>query len=264
VILPHDDGGHGAPVVLLHAGIADRTMWAEHLEPLAGAGYRALAFDLPGFGDAPVAPGEHAPWQDVLETMDDLSVDRAAIVGNSFGAAVALRLAVVAPARVSALALVSAPAPGLDPSPELAAAWDAEEAALARGDVDAAVAAVVDTWTQPDAPAALRDRVASMQRRAFALQAGAGPAIDARDPLEDDPEALARLDVPALVAAGEHDMPDFRDGARALARELPQARHAVISGAGHLAPLEAPAAFRELVLDFLRGAPGAPAAETGR
>jgi 3-oxoadipate enol-lactonase len=101
-MLPHDEAGSGPVLLLLHAGIADRTMWAEHLEPLAAAGYRAIAVDLPGFGEAPVAPGEQAPWADVLETMDALAIDRAALVGNSFGGAVALRIAAVAPLRVSA------------------------------------------------------------------------------------------------------------------------------------------------------------------
>lgn len=252
VMLPHDEVGRGPAVVLLHAGVADRTMWAEHLEPLAEAGYRVLAVDLPGYGEAPVEPGEQAPWADVLETMDELSIERAALVGNSFGGAVALRAALVAPDRVSALALISVPAPGLEPSPELEAAWEAEEAALLRGDIEAAVDAVVDAWTLPDAPQGLRDRVAAMQRRAFALQAGATAATEAPDPVEQRPDALTRLNVPTLVAAGERDKRDFRRGAEVMARTLPGARHAVIKGAGHLAPLETPEAFRELVLTFLR------------
>jgi pimeloyl-ACP methyl ester carboxylesterase len=250
-MLPRDEAGSGPAVVLLHAGIADRTMWSEHLEGLADAGYRAVAPDLPGFGEARVAPGEQAPWADVLRTMDELSIERAALVGNSFGGAVALRVALVAPDRVSALALISAPSPALEPSPELEAAWEAEEAALQRGDIEAAVEAVVDFWTLPDASQQLRDRVAAMQRRAFALQAEAPPATEAPDPVAQRPEALAGLSVPTLVAAGELDKRDFRQGAETLARTLPRARHAVIEGAGHLAPLEAPEAFRELVLAFL-------------
>jgi 3-oxoadipate enol-lactonase len=123
VILPHDEAGSGPALLLLHAGVADRTMWAEHLEPLAEAGFRAVAPDLPGFGEAPVAPGEQAAWLDVLRTMDELSIERATLVGSSFGGAVALRMAHVSPARVSALALASAPPPDLEPSPQLAAAW---------------------------------------------------------------------------------------------------------------------------------------------
>jgi 3-oxoadipate enol-lactonase len=251
-VLPHDDAGSGPVVVLLHAGVADRTMWAEHLGPLAEAGFRAVAFDLPGFGQAPVEPGEQAAWLDVLAAMDGLSVERAALVGSSFGGAVAMRVAVVAPERVSALALISAPPPALDPSPELMAVWDAEEQALERGDIEAAVAAVVDAWTLPGAPPELRERVAAMQRRAFELQAAAVEVSEAPDPLDEDPDLLAGLDVPALVAAGERELRDFADGAEAIARALPRARHEVIRGAGHLAPLETPDTFRDLLLDFLR------------
>ncbi|HEV7807048.1 MAG TPA: alpha/beta hydrolase [Solirubrobacteraceae bacterium] len=241
-------------MVLLHAGIADRTMWADVVGALAAAGYRAIAIDLPGFGEAPAAPG-HAPHRAVLDTMDALDVGRAALVGSSFGGAVSLRLAVTAPDRVRALALVSTPAPGTEASAELRAAWKAEESALDRGDVEGAVAAVVDAWTLPGAPARLRDRIAAMQRRAFALQGVAGEATDAEDPLDEQPDALQMLDIPALVAVGELDMPDFRLGAQALAQQLRYAQLVVIPGARHLAPLEQPAAFCALLLDYLGDVP---------
>jgi pimeloyl-ACP methyl ester carboxylesterase len=251
-MLPHDEVGSGPGVVLLHAGVADRTMWSEHLPSLAECGWRAVAMDLPGFGEAPVAQGEQAPWSDVVATMDALAIDRAVLVGNSFGGAVALRVAIVAPERISALVLVSTPAPGIEPSAQLEAAWQAEETALQRGDVEGAVRAVVEGWTRPDAPAALRDRVAAMQRRAFALQGDTGPVSEAPDPVDEQPEAVASIAAPTLVAVGESDLQDFHRGAVALARTLPRSRLAMIEGAGHLAPLEAPARFGELLLDFLR------------
>jgi pimeloyl-ACP methyl ester carboxylesterase len=252
-MLPHDEAGAGPVVVLLHAGVADRRMWAGTLPVLAAAGFRAIAVDLPGFGDAPAVAGEPATWTAVLETLDELGVERAVVVGNSFGGAVALRVAVVAPARVTGLVLVSCPPVDLDPSPRLAAAWEAEETALEAGDVEAAVAAVVDAWTLPDAPAALRAQVAEMQRRAFVLQAGVPhDALEPPDPVEDDPTTVERIDVPALVAVGEHDMPDFLSAADELARALPRCGPpVVIPGAGHLAPLEVPAAFTDLVSGFL-------------
>jgi 3-oxoadipate enol-lactonase len=151
------------------------------------------------------------------------------------------------------MTLISAPAPDLEPSPRLRAAWEAEEAALEAGDVDAAVAAVVDAWTLPDAPDSLRRRVATMQRRAFDQQLAAPEVAEAPDPLEGHPEVLERLSVRALVAPGEHEMPDFIDGSRQLAQTLPDARYVTIAGAGHLAPLETPAAFEELLSGFLAG-----------
>lgn len=251
-MLPHDEAGSGDVALLVHAGVADRSMWSEHLGWLAEVGFRAVAVDLPGFGEAVIEDRLQAPWDDVLQTLRELGVARATLVGNSFGAAVALRLAAVAPEAVSALVLISPPPLVPDPSPALRLAWDAENAALERGDIDGAVAAVVAAWTQPHAPEALRQRVAAMQRRAFEVQAAAGEVKEAPDPLEEHPEVLAELQIPALLAAGEDDMADFRNSAEQLAAILPLARHKVIKGAGHLAPLEAPEEFKGLLLDFLR------------
>jgi len=249
--LPHDDVGDGPAVVLLHAGVADRSMWAEHLQPLADAGYRAIAMDLPGFGDAPVARGRDAPWEDVLETMDAIGIGAATLVGNSFGGAVAQRVAVVAPERVQRLALISSPANGIEPSSELQTAWSAEEDALGRGDIDGAVAAVLDAWLLPDAPAELRDRVGAMQRRTFERQAQAEPAAEAPDPIAENLANLSIVAARAMVAVGEHDMVDFHDAAVALEAALPAAQRLVVPDAGHLAPLEQPRAFRELLLSFI-------------
>ena len=187
----------------------------------------------------------------MLETIDGLGIQRAVLAGNSFGGAVALRVALVAPERVRALLLISTPPPALEPSEALREAWRAEEEAFDRGDIEGAVDAVVAAWTLPSAPASLRERIAAAQRRAFEHAAVAGPPEAAADPLEEDPGAVERLTMPALVAAGERDMPDFRDGAVALAQAMPHARHALIAGAGHLAPLETPDAFRKLLQELL-------------
>ncbi len=255
-------------MVLLHAGIADHTMWHDQLEPLAAAGFHALALDLPGFGDATVGSGPQAPWEDVLRVLRELELGRAVLVGNSFGAAVALRVAAVAPSACSALVLVSAPPLSGEPSSQLEEAWAAENAALEREDIEAAVQAVVDAWTQADAPLELRARVASMQRRAFELQATAPDVREAPDPLEANPSVLAELELPVLLMAGESDMPDFKRAVRELEAALPRARGVLLEGAGHLAPLERPEAFRSLLLEFLgehglvpgTAAPGGPAA----
>ncbi|HEX7610176.1 MAG TPA: alpha/beta fold hydrolase [Solirubrobacteraceae bacterium] len=251
VILPHNEAGSGPAVVLLHAGVADRSMWDEHLQPLAEEGLRVLALDLPGFGDAPPSTVEDAPWNDVLETMDALGIERAALVGNSFGALVALRVAAIAPERVSRLALISASAPDIEPSAELQAAWQAEEEAMESDDIDGAVRAVLDAWLLPDAPARLRERVAAMQQRALELQAAAPEVPEGLDPIERDPDALSRIGCPTLIATGRHDMPDFYAGAEALAAAMPVAGHAVVLDAGHLTPLEQPVAFRELLLSLM-------------
>jgi pimeloyl-ACP methyl ester carboxylesterase len=226
-------------------------MWSEHLRPLADRGFEVVAMDLPGFGEAPVSTDEDAPWREVIETLDALGIERAALVGNSFGGLVAQRVAVLAPERVEALVLVSSGASGIEPSPRLQAAWEAEEKAFAEGGVEAAVQSVADAWTLPGAPQQLRDRIARMQRRAYEQGEGPEDRPEGEDPLADDLHALARVDAPALIVVGEHDMIDFQLAAEALADALPDARRMTLAGAGHLAPLEQPLEFRELLLSFL-------------
>jgi pimeloyl-ACP methyl ester carboxylesterase len=247
--LPHTELGDGSAVLLLHAGIADRRMWDEPLEPLAVAGHRVVAMDLPGFGEAVVGTDPVAHWEDVVETMDGLGIERGALVGNSFGGAVALRVAALYPDRVSSLLLFSTPSvPEPDPSPELLAAWEAEEGALEKGDIESAVKAAVSAWVRPGASDAVRDRVAAMQRRNYELHhAGEGGEF-APDLLEEDPSLLGAIDCSVLLAAGEEDMVDFKNAVEELAAKLPEAKTALIPECGHLAPLEAPEEFCRLVL----------------
>ncbi len=247
--LPHSEHGDGPAVLLLHAGIADRRMWDEHLGPLAAAGYRVVAVDLPGFGEAALEQGPVAHWEDVVETMDALGIERAALVGNSFGGAVSLRVAAVHTDRVSALLLFStSSAPEPDPSPDLLAAWDAEEDALAAGDFEKAVEATVSSWVWPGAPEEVRERIAAMQSRNYELHASEQALEQAPDPLEEDPALVEAIGCPVLLAAGEEDMLDFKNAVTELAANLPQATTALIPECGHLAPLEAPEEFRRLVL----------------
>lgn len=250
LILPADSVGSGPALVLLHAGVADRGLWSQHLQPLADSGHRVVAIDLPGFGEAKIPPGDQAAWIDLVETMNELGIERATLVGNSFGAAVAMRVAAVSPERVGGLALFSVEDPGAEPSAEMNALWEAEDEAIERGDVEAAIALNLDAWTLPDADPALREQLAAAQRRHLA-RALHSDAEHAPDPLEEDPAAIAAIGVPTLLAAGEHDMVDFRAAAEAHAAAMPDAEAVSIEGAGHLAPLETPEEFRRLLLDFL-------------
>ena len=250
-MLPHDELGSGPAVVLLHAGITDRRMWASLLPRLAARGYRVIALDLPGFGDATPVAGPQAPWNDVLDTLDALDLQSAAIIGCSYGGAIALRASALHRGRFWGMVLASTPAPGMDPSPELANRWAAEERELDTGDLAAATDAVVRAWTLPDAPAELRDLIRTTQLHAFELQDGAPASTDAPDPLGDDPDHLQQILVPTLVTTGELDLVDFREGGKLLARLLPEAQLVTVPAAGHLIPLEAPERFERLVAEFL-------------
>ncbi|NML50504.1 alpha/beta hydrolase [Streptomyces sp. R302] len=257
--LSHDVAGSGPrTVVLLHSGVCDRRMWDGQFQALADAGHRVVRCDLRGFGDTPVdAPHLHA--DDVRDLLDALGVDRAVLVGSSFGGEVALDIAVRHPGRTEALALLCAGAPvEHEAGPELRAFFTREEALLEAGDVDAATALNVDLWCGPEAGPEARALVHAMQRRAFELQLPVPEELDAR-PSGVTEGDLRGVTVPALVATGAHDVPDFGVIGDRLAALLPAARRVELDWAGHLPALERPEETLALLTDYLSGL-SAPAA----
>jgi pimeloyl-ACP methyl ester carboxylesterase len=184
--------------------------------------------------------------------MDALGVDRAILVGASFGGRVVLDLAAARPERVAGVVLVDAGLPDHAWSAELQAFGAAEDEAIEAGDLDRATEVNVDFWV-PSASEPVRAAIREQQRNAFALQIG----TEDEEVLltEDLPSHLASVTVPALVLVGESDYADFHAIADRLATTLPNAERATIPDAGHLPSLEQPEAFDAAVLPFLDGLP---------
>jgi 3-oxoadipate enol-lactonase len=257
VTLHHEVRGDGPPVLLVHAGIADSRMWAPLAERLVAAGHRVVTCDLRGFGRTPLDPGVVSNAADLVALLDHLGIDRAAVVGASFGGRVALELSLRAPGRIAALALLDAGLDEADTSDERAAFDAAEEAAIDAGDLDAAVALNVHTWVtrdRRDVDPAVAELVATMQRDAFDAQLGVDAELEDNDP----PVArrLGEIAAPTLVVVGAEDMADFHRVAERLAAELPGAGGVVtIEGAAHLPALERPDEVAAALVPFLRAVP---------
>ena len=261
--LHHKVRGDGPAVLLVHAGVADGRMWTAFAERVAAAGYRVIVPDLQGFGRTPLAPGTVSHPADLVALLDDLGVDRATVVGASFGGFISLALALRALERVAGLVLIDAALDEFEPSHDLATFDAAEETALEAGDLDAAVELNVRFWVDrtgrrdpADVDPAVRELVATMQRDAFQAQIGVDAELEKLDP----PVArrLGEITAPALVVAGADDVEDFVAIARRLADELPRAREVVtVARAAHLPALERPAEVAEHVLGFLQAPPAA-------
>lgn len=262
--LAHERGGdpQAPTLLLLHAGVADRRMWDPVWDSLVES-FDVVRCDLPGFGDSTTVPDGPLSYRaEVVGLLDGLGIDRCHLVGASFGAGVAVEVAAVAPDRVLSLALCP---PGGSllavRTPDFAAFADAENAALAAGDLSAAVAVNVETWvvgpgrSAADVDLAVREAVSRMQRRAFEV----GPAFDDVEEDELDPPVLDRLAdiaVPTLVLLGGHDLETTRDAAGRLVAGLPDVRRVDWPDAAHLPSMEHPDRFLALVRDWVASTPG--------
>jgi 3-oxoadipate enol-lactonase len=211
----------GLPVLLLHAGIADRHMWDAQWSGLAAA-RDCIRLDLRGFGASTSRPPDGAvdPLADVIDTLEHLAVARCHVVGSSFGAGVATEVALTRPDLVQSL-LLCPPGGSLlaELTPDLQQFIDTERAALARNDIDAAVDANVASWvvgagrTESDVQHAVLAAVKRMQRNAFQITASWADVAE----VELEPPALDRLaDVaqPLLVLVGGHDLDATHDAAQ--------------------------------------------------
>ncbi len=253
VDLAYDEAGSGPALLLIHAGIVDRRMWDDVL-PAFAARFRVICLDLRGYGDTPLPSGEFVYGADVVALLAALDVKRASIVGVSMGGHVALDVAIAHPELVERLVVVASGIDGWEHSAAMRAEWDLEEAAWQSGDLDEVAWVNVRTWLDgpsraPDAvPAALRERVFEMQRRALDYDnddAKGGWLVESRR------AGLGSLAAPTLVMVGELDQPDFVEIAAALASEIPGARLEILPGVAHLPPMEDPDQFSRAVLGFL-------------
>ena len=103
---------NASPIILIHGFISSNLIWSHVLLPLAQAGFRAIAPDLPGYGysDKPADALYTIPEQAraVIGLMDRLGIEKAVIAGASYGGAIAATIALDYPERVERLILVGA------------------------------------------------------------------------------------------------------------------------------------------------------------
>jgi 3-oxoadipate enol-lactonase len=243
----------GPAIVLLHGLMLDRSSWAAHAGSLAQLG-RVLVFDGPGHGrsDPPPAFDLDANASALVDALDAAGVERAVLVGHSWGGLVALRVAARRGERVAGLVAIAA---SIEPEPPARRAeYEAYVAAIRligipRWFVRARIAGIVygaqARRTRPDLADGLHETMIAHPRAGFLR---AALAVIRRPRLDDD---LGRVRVPTLVACGRDDrtMPPFRS--LEIARAIPGARFALLD-AGHSPHVERPDQVGAVLLPFVR------------
>jgi pimeloyl-ACP methyl ester carboxylesterase len=239
-------------LVFLHGAGLDHTVWALLARWFSHRGFAVLAPDLPGHGGSGGAPltsvAAMADW--AMALLDAARVEKAGLIGHSMGSLVALDAAARHAARVGAIGLVGT-APAMPVSPDLLTA--------AANDDHAAID-MVSIWGH-GFRAGLGGSLAPglwMSGGGSRLLERARPGVlhadlSACNAYGDGRTAAAAVTQPAILVIGERDMMTPARAGRELADVLPNARLAVLKGAGHMLMSERPDEVLTALRDFPKG-----------
>ena len=245
IMLPWSDEGIGKPVIFIHGWALDREMWEPQVKALRDR-FRILRMDRHGFGASNAGASLARDVQAIREHIEHLDLRHIALVGMSQGARVALGLAEAIPERLSCLVLDGAPcerAARQDMEPEVPLEH-LQQILGARG-----VDALRDELRKHpfvQLKIARPDSVALLERMISRYT-----ARDLQSPSDPLVHRASAIETPALVMNGEFDSLTRRAMGDALAVILPSAERAIVSGAGHLANLDNPTEYNEILERFI-------------
>jgi pimeloyl-ACP methyl ester carboxylesterase len=259
----YQEAGQGPGVVLIHGVTGDLSIWflCKAMQTLS-ARYRVMAFDIRGHGYSEAPPdrytsGDHAA--DVFALMDALGIDRATIVGHSFGGVIAAHAAVLAPERVAAVVFSDPYFPALRHLEDVSrwGHWQNFRAEASSAGVELSDEHWYDLGKFFDQVLHLDVERMLKFRHAVGL-----PALNrllrlGNTTCGDDSKAVAGLTAdlitgitqPALALFGEHS--PFLATAQYLVANLPSCRAEIVPEAKHRAPEENPEDFLRLLAQFI-------------
>jgi pimeloyl-ACP methyl ester carboxylesterase len=280
----------GAPIVFVHGTGAWSEIWRGTMQVLAREGYRVVALDMPPFGyssrPANADYGDEAQARRILGALDALHLERATLVGHSFGGRPTMQATFTAPSRVERLVLVDA---ALDlrrgcanlsasecsgasrdtaPSTEVTGPWPVRATVGVAPVRDAVVAATLSNprmtaWLLSklvsDREAAVTPARVAMLQRPFVLD-GWTPGLGAwlapfattrTSSMATDRARYATLTMPTLVLWGARDSLTPLAQGEDIARLIRGARWVVLPKAGHIPAIEDADGFDAALLEFL-------------
>jgi pimeloyl-ACP methyl ester carboxylesterase len=250
--------GEGPPVVMIHGALCDFRVWGPQLEPLAAAGFRAIALPLEGYHPDPFELSRFSACRhvDAIGAVLGGLGRRAHLVGHSRGGRLALSVAEAFPQTLASLTLVEpggqrepgflGPEPDArpaDPSPQTVAL-----ALLDDGNAEAALRSFIDAGDGEHAwdhapelfKACARDNAQTLR----------GMAVDRTCPITR--AAAQSVACPTLLVAGDLSPALFHRVADVLEAALPDPHRVLLRGANHFLTMKRAEAFNAALIAFLK------------
>lgn len=253
--------GEGEPIIFVHGIAGCWRNWLENL-PYFGRTHRAIALDLPGFGDSPLPSWEitMANYGRLIHDFcERLGIDRvAALVGNSMGGFISTEAVIEEPERFDRLVLISAAGISF-------AEWEGRPLDAAARIFKAAIPMLSGErrayWTRPRGrqlafgrifrnPNKLRPELLAEQVRPGLQAPGFSDALASIFGY-DTRERLPEIEIPTMVVWGLNDQVVPVEAALGYHRLIPRSRLEIFERTGHLPMLERPARFNPLLEGFI-------------
>nr|WP_042183582.1 3-oxoadipate enol-lactonase [Kibdelosporangium sp. MJ126-NF4] len=243
------EGPQDAPVLVLSGSVGSNLdMWLPQREALSDE-YRVISYDHRGHGKSPVPPGPYEIADlagDVLAMLDHLEVEKAHFCGLSLGGAVGMWLGRHHPHRLDQL-VVACTSSWFGP----AEFWAERAESVRTEGMEWLAETTLGRWLTKDfadaeQKAAIRTMVANTPQDGYISACSALGAWDFAD-------QLAEIPTPTLAIAGAEDPATPPDHLRDIAAAIPRSRLVVLDGAAHLANVERPVEFNDLVRAHLLG-----------
>ena len=264
----------GEPILFIHGTAAWSGLWRETMTPLAEAGYRCIAIDIPpfGFSERPAAPsyGNQDQARRIIALMDALRIERAILLGHSFGGGATVETALMIPDRVEALILLDVGGLNLNlPSPSPKRGPSTAEIVLGAPVLRNPLLATTGTnplFTRTLLSSMTLDPADATDEKIRILQA---PLVleDATNTLGDwlqyvltvqeasrtsDPMNYKTLTMPTLIIWGDSDKVIPIEEGQYLNSLIPHAEFIVMRGVNHIPHVEDLDTLVEVVLEFLQ------------
>ena len=257
-------GTTGPPLVLLH-GVGDNALDWQWVMPTLAHTHRLYALDLPGSGGSIKPEVDYSPaffTQFLSAFLDTLEIERAAVVGNSLGGLVGLRLALSEPSRVSALGLVASAGLGrevtyalrslaLPGTGRLAVAWGKRPPGAAQRVLGRSTLLFARPWRVPRKWLKEQYRLARLPGFLEAQLATVRAQVGLRGQREVLVDRLAQLEVPTILVWGTRDRVLPYSQAKEAVSRLQEGSLELISDCGHSPHIEQPERFVSGLSRFL-------------
>ena len=251
--------GKGEPILLLHAGLQDHTMWKEQVKTLS-AQYEVITPDLPFHGKTMGIDTTLLTSEVLKILLDSLHLQKISIAGLSMGGGVAQDFIIAYPQRVNKAIIIAAGVNGFDkihPVDSVSMDWDNRfTLALDQKDTVRAAIEFIRAWAE------------GIYRSGDSLKAPVSQYVyhatlanlrlhkmEGWPTLQNHPPAIEKLStvrVPVLIIDGDKDLPYITACAQYLEKNIPGARRVTMTGVAHMLNMEKPAEFNNLVIEFLK------------